>query len=180
MMSVQMQQVYEVAREIDSHLTAFDFPPGSVVVISHDDGSRLVFHNAFITEYFHPDNIDHCEYPGEWLLVFTEHHAFHVYHKADLSSWGEYQKVVRNSRHQDHPGDRYFCKTCDSVFPEPNWVEEKQVCPNGCKVGSVRLMTVEERTAKQKEKDTYLRKILADRIAQLEEQISEIDSRNAQ
>lgn len=185
MMSKQMQTVYEVARQIDANLTAYDFHGDRVVTISHEDGTRLVFHCAFLQVYFHPDHQDRCEHPGEWILVFTEHHGFHVYHRDDLSSYSEYKRVRRDQKHKDHPGDRYICEACEETFVEPNREDGKLVCPNDWCSGvvegqlidypNVRLMTKEELVAHRKEEKESLKEYLLGEIAALQEQLGELE-----
>lgn len=95
MMSVEMQRVYDVAAEIDKDLKATDPRFRHSVYLIHEEGTTLFFENAFIVRYYdrlHRDWGD-CSFQGEWAMVFTEHHGFHVYPLDDLVSWNQFKKV---------------------------------------------------------------------------------------
>lgn len=87
MMSVNMQKVYDIAKSVDSKLTATMF--SGYVAVHHDDGSHFFFKNAFATRYIIKFD---GQIPGDvkkikkenWIVVFTEHHGFHVFAEVDL------------------------------------------------------------------------------------------------
>jgi hypothetical protein len=60
------------AAEIDGALLATDPRFKRHVLLIHEEGTTLYFRFAFILRL------------DEWLLVFTEHHRYHVYHETDL------------------------------------------------------------------------------------------------
>ena len=61
------------------------------VIVQHEEGTTLSFRYAFATLYYDEEegvmNHGRCEYPGEYLLVFTEHHGIHDYALDDLYGW---------------------------------------------------------------------------------------------
>lgn len=86
-MSVNMQKVYDIAKSVDSKLTATMF--SGYVAVHHDDGSHFFFKNAFAARYTTkvdspaPNGVKTKE-KENWIVVFTEHHGFHVFAEVDL------------------------------------------------------------------------------------------------
>jgi hypothetical protein len=102
MMSVGMKRVYEIAKTMDESLRSDEPRFGHCVMILHEEGTTLFYRNAYIVKYYDPENTDSknlsdCESPGEWIMVFTEHHGFHVYPKDDLRGFQELQ-IVESER----------------------------------------------------------------------------------
>lgn len=95
MMSAEMKNIYEIARKINESITADNQRLRNFVQIVHEEGSVLSFKNAFLILYYDPNHKDWgaCDNPGEWLMVFTEHHEFHVYPIDDLYSYNEFSTV---------------------------------------------------------------------------------------
>lgn len=93
-MSVEMKKIYEIAEEWIK-TRSVDLRYRHCVSIIHEEGTVLFFKNAFIVKYFDPDHSDwgDCEFPGEWIMVFTEHHGLHVYPVDDLVYFQEFQPV---------------------------------------------------------------------------------------
>lgn len=66
------KEVEQKAKEYDRNLFCTDKRFRNIVQVQHSDGSFFLFHHAFYFSY------------GEWYLVFTEHHKYHIYHKTDV------------------------------------------------------------------------------------------------
>jgi hypothetical protein len=54
------------------------------VYLSHDDGSSFFWQNAFVTRF------------RGYVIVFTEHHGFHVYDNDDVVIVAETQRNKRS------------------------------------------------------------------------------------
>jgi hypothetical protein len=80
-MSVQIKAVYKIAEVYDGKLLATDSRFRRSVHLQHEDGSSLTYDSAFLMKL------------SEWIIVFTEHHSFHVYHEGDLSFYAQYLRV---------------------------------------------------------------------------------------
>lgn len=176
-MGTTMQRIYKIAEEIDKNLSAYDFP--YVVVVRHEDGSHFVWDDAFAMIYFDPEHLDNengnaVERPGEYLMIFTEHHMFHVYHLSEIVTWAEYQRVVGEKFHSGHPRDRYICRSCGDTFVE---AKPGPSCPNRCCEDSskMELMDEEERAHVLKEQKAWQRDALQRQIDRLQERINELD-----
>lgn len=93
-MSTYMQRAQKVAEDYGKKLLATDLRFGHVVRIIHEEGTTLFFAHAFLMKWKDPEvtagSWGASEHPGEWLLVFTEHHGEHVYPLDDLYSYHEY------------------------------------------------------------------------------------------
>lgn len=74
-------QVMSKARKYDEALRADDPRFSRDVVVLHEEGTTLFFRNAFIVRL------------AEWVLVFTEHHRYHVYSEDDLRGFWQYEPV---------------------------------------------------------------------------------------
>lgn len=96
------KEALNVAKEADKTLLTQDFNPYGLVEIIHEEGTILNFKNAFLKEW------------KNYVIVFTEHHGTHVYHKSDLYSYGYYirQEIgkLKNSGHND------TCNFCNKEF----------------------------------------------------------------
>ena len=101
MMSVEMKRVHAIAEMLDKHLRADDSRLQHCVLILHEEGTTLFFRNAFLKRYHDGEHGDwgDSENPGEWIMVFTEHHGFHVYPVDDLS-WFQELQCVESERHE--------------------------------------------------------------------------------
>lgn len=80
--SIPLQKIRQKAEAYDATLLATDLRFRRVVILEHEDGSYLQFDRAFLMM---------CE--REWLICFTEHHGFHVYHKDDLFAYSQYERI---------------------------------------------------------------------------------------
>jgi hypothetical protein len=76
-----LQKIREIAQEIDKNLLASDPRFSYVVYLSHEDGSFFHYENAFIMN---------CE---EYLIIFTEHHNFHIFVRDEVSHFQQYKVV---------------------------------------------------------------------------------------
>lgn len=65
----------DAAREYDKNLKCTDFYYDECVLVKHDDFTQCMFFSAFPLDY------------GPYILVFTEHHGYHVYHKDETLVW---------------------------------------------------------------------------------------------
>jgi len=80
--SVPLQKIQKKAEAYDSTLLATDPRFRRVVILEHEDGSYLQFDSAFLMR------VDR-----EWIVCFTEHHGFHVYHADDLFAYSQYERL---------------------------------------------------------------------------------------
>ena len=93
------REAYQVAKETNVKLTAYNFKPTDLAVIIHEEGSVLTFKSAFLREW------------KDYVFVFTEHHGFHVYHRGDLSDWRHYEEKEREKLNDTNCLDNCeFCK----------------------------------------------------------------------
>lgn len=129
MMSVEMKRVHVVAEGIDKTLRSDDKRMQHSVVILHEEGTTLFFRNAFIMQYHDPQHGDWgaSEHPGEWIMVFTEHHGFYVYPIDDLNWFQEFQTVNSKRFPQDKEIDFCNCGK-DIVYDEKEHAEFCQTC----------------------------------------------------
>ena len=63
----------KIAKGMDGKLTAEAFQQNECVIIQHNDGSSFIFRCAFMIKR------------DEYIIVFTEHNGYHIFHKDDLS-----------------------------------------------------------------------------------------------
>lgn len=98
-MSVEMQRVYDRAAEYDKSFLSTNDRYRNVVMIVHEEGTILWYRNAFVMKYYDEKHGDWgaSENPGQWIMVFTEHHGFHVYPIDDLHDWCQFQRVSSGS-----------------------------------------------------------------------------------
>jgi hypothetical protein len=84
LVSTHLRRALEIAADIDSKLTASDPRFRGTVLLYLDDGSHFFWDSAFVQSEKTAD--------GHWLMVFTEHHGFHVYAWDDVEgvrAWSE-------------------------------------------------------------------------------------------
>jgi hypothetical protein len=99
-MSALMSKVHDLAEQYDKALRADAFPYDQFVQIAHGDGTRYEFRAAFmlvLRDSRYTYAFEGLDKQG-WILVFTEHHGFHVFHEDDLKSFGVYRRVKREQR----------------------------------------------------------------------------------
>lgn len=77
--SARLKKVEKLAAKYDAKLRANDERFNRTVVVVLDDGSVFFYDSSFALVVMEGDT-------GEWLLVFSEHHAFHVFSRADVVS----------------------------------------------------------------------------------------------
>lgn len=81
-MSVGMKAVHEKAKEYDKKLRSDDPRFMRSVKVVDEDGSTMMWNCAFI--------LKHDEDKQKWILVFTEHHDFHVFDANSLMAYDQY------------------------------------------------------------------------------------------
>jgi hypothetical protein len=77
---VNIREAEALANKYDKTLLATDPRFRRSVVIDHDDGSHFQWDSAFLMR------------KENWILVFTEHHRFHVY-DADDVHYRQFQRL---------------------------------------------------------------------------------------
>ncbi len=98
MIRTHYKEVEELARTVDMKISAYDFGPSSLVFVLHEEGTTLTFRSAFIKEF------------KDYIIIFTEHHGTHVYHRGDLSHWGQYtQKADEKLLNTGYKDTCEFC-----------------------------------------------------------------------
>lgn len=114
-----MRPIWEAAAEADQRLRADDPRLNGLVVLQHGDGSHFVWDSAFYVrarspgvppepqppdesgdgeaddaawaEHYRLDDLDRNE--NRWIVVFTEHHGFHVYGEGDVERIRYYRGI---------------------------------------------------------------------------------------
>jgi len=79
---ISLKDAKELAKTIGSTLLATDVRFRRVVYLTDHCGSSLVYQPAFALRH------------GSYVLVFTEHHGYHVYHEEDLSFYAQYEDLL--------------------------------------------------------------------------------------
>jgi hypothetical protein len=79
MESPEYKKAYEIAKKIDSKLTAKKFTRW--VRVSLADGADFLFPSAFTVEN-----------RKKWLFVFTEHYGFHIYEYNMVVGFQEFER----------------------------------------------------------------------------------------
>ncbi|NIQ15816.1 MAG: hypothetical protein GTO02_15895, partial [Candidatus Dadabacteria bacterium] len=97
-------EAVQVAKETE--LSAYDFDPYSLVEIVHEEGTILHYKSAFIKEW------------KDYILVFTEHHGTHVYHKSDLHDYATY--IRKEPEKLEFTGYVDKCEFCEKEFKVEN------------------------------------------------------------
>jgi hypothetical protein len=80
-----MESVHAVAKRLDDELSAYEFKWDQAVEVNDEEGTKFFFVNAFCLEY------------NDWLMVFTEHQRFHVFHQDELTSWQAWTRTDTES-----------------------------------------------------------------------------------
>jgi len=97
MMSAEMRRAHDVAADYNVKLKATDPRLNFCVRIIHEEGTIYFFERAFLMQWkdpsVTPDPQNAGERQGEWLLVFTEHHGFHVFAFDDLMCYDQFSRV---------------------------------------------------------------------------------------
>lgn len=75
------REVRALAEEYDKRLLATDPRFRRSVLLLHQDGSIFRVDSAFLMQ------------KGAWILMFSEHHGYHVYHQEDLLYFAEVQPI---------------------------------------------------------------------------------------
>lgn len=133
-MSIAMRRVWEVAKKMDESLLATNPGFQNKVLVRHEEGTTLFYENAFAMRYYDKDGVKHCwgnKHPNEWLLVFTEHHGFHVYPLDDLDDWRQFAHS-KITNHADYPEPSWECENCHHEFIEPVSADGMQKTTNLC------------------------------------------------
>jgi hypothetical protein len=76
--STHYKKAYEIAKKIDSKLTAKKFKRW--VRVSLADGADFLFPSAF------------TKHEKDWLFVFTEHYGFHIYEQDMITGFQEFER----------------------------------------------------------------------------------------
>lgn len=77
---MNLREAEAKASEYDKTLLATDPRFRRSVVLYHEDGSTFHWDSAFLMR------------KEEWIMVFTEHHRFHVYHADDVE-YRQFQRI---------------------------------------------------------------------------------------
>ena len=97
-MSVNMKRIYEMAKAYDKKLLATDPRFQRSIKIIHEDGSVFFIRNAFLMKY-KDKTIEHREHDAdnfnEWLIFFSEHNGFDVFHADDIIGYFQFKDVRR-------------------------------------------------------------------------------------
>ena len=80
--SGEMRKVEELAKAYDKTLRADDRRFAGAVKLVDEDGSVVFYEYAFLLSY--------RSKPGTWIMVFTEHHGFHVFDENSLLLYAQY------------------------------------------------------------------------------------------
>ena len=83
---IPISKAEDRAKDIEAYLQATDPRFRRALNIVFDDGTSLLFQDAFIVEW------------KEYYLIFTEHHRFHVYHKDDVLHFQQYNRIYEVER----------------------------------------------------------------------------------
>jgi hypothetical protein len=79
------KKIEKIVQEYDSKLKATHKGFRNAVHIIHEEGTVLFYQNAFLRKI-----IDVAD--DSWIIVFTEHHGYHIYHSTDLDCFIEYTR----------------------------------------------------------------------------------------
>ena len=98
MMSVNMKRVYEIAKIYDKKLLATNPRLRRSVKIVHEDGSVFFIRNAFLMKY-KDKTMERREHDAdnfnEWLIFFSEHNGFDVFHMDDIKYYFQFKDVKK-------------------------------------------------------------------------------------
>lgn len=73
-MATTIRAIYEWAADYDSKLRADDERFQRSVLVIHEEGTVMTVMSAFLVEL-----------DEQWVIMFSEHQSFHVWHKDDLA-----------------------------------------------------------------------------------------------
>lgn len=82
--SVKYQEIDTTAKAYDHKLLATDTRFNRTVTLSHVDGSFFKWRRAFVMER------------TNWIIVFTEHHGYHIYDKDDLNDVTQFDTRIQS------------------------------------------------------------------------------------
>lgn len=82
--SVKYQEIDVTAKAYDHKLLATDTRFSRTVTLSHTDGSFFKWKRAFVMERMN------------WIIVFTEHHGYHIYDKDDLNDVTQFDTRIQS------------------------------------------------------------------------------------
>ena len=77
--SVELKKIEEWADNFE--LAAYDKRFNLSSLIIHEEGTVCFYQNSFIVEH------------GDWIIVFPEHHNYHIFHKSDLYNYVQYKRT---------------------------------------------------------------------------------------
>lgn len=86
--SIPYREIRKLVEKYDEKLLATDKRFRKAVQIIHEEGTTLFFENAFLMK----KTVKYDKGETVWIIIFTEHHGFHIYHKDDLYSYFEYER----------------------------------------------------------------------------------------
>lgn len=124
-MNREMKNVYDLAKRTDFHLRSTMKYFNRSVKIVHQDGTFIFYANAFLMKRMQGNQL--------WIIAFTEHQGFHVFHAADLQSYRQYdacipveeckcpnecvfhpaEKEENKDVHTEHCCEQHYCKYGD-------------------------------------------------------------------
>lgn len=102
MMFTPYADAFAKAKNYDAGLTAYDFHPHSSVLVFHEEGTQLFFRSAFLRKW------------KDYIIIFTEHHKFHVYHRTDLHAYYQFEEKSVASLPDMDSYD--ICSVCTKEF----------------------------------------------------------------
>ena len=88
-MSTHIRAIHAAAAAYSDKLRADDVRLRRSVLLIHEEGTTMLFRKAF-----------RMTTGRDYVVVFTEHHGFHIYHNDEVHSLFQFQDVV-NDRHKD-------------------------------------------------------------------------------
>jgi len=75
--TMNYQEAFSKASKINDELTAYNFPQANLIIVHVEEGAVYQLPESFIrTE-------------GPWIMVFSEHNSYHVFHRNTLLSCKE-------------------------------------------------------------------------------------------
>lgn len=80
---MKLSKVYKRAKEYNAQLQADDPRFRRSVLLLHKEGTTLFFQRAF-----------RMTAGDQYLVIFTEHHGFHVYHCDEVTKLFQFQGVT--------------------------------------------------------------------------------------
>jgi hypothetical protein len=80
--SIYYREIEKLVKEYDDKLLATDPRFQRTVFLAHEDGSSFKWVHAFVMR------------KGTWIIVFTEHHGYHIYDQDDIYDVGQFHNQV--------------------------------------------------------------------------------------